>query len=235
MIDNHFINIFNARFDYLWSLFNATSPISHRGEKGNLRETFVRQIIESILPNHFGLGSGVVTDFNGRESSQADIIVYDRRLMLPIFQDLGRGIYPIDSVIRVLEIKSVLDNAALKDARAAAWKLSPQNPNGLKLARSGKLPNSQANYPLFGIFAYESKVADITKLIESFQDNKHQPMMAVLGRGLVLKGTSKLIKLGNNAETVRCFMACYLHYIEEEATSRGDFGLLEWLGKNFRS
>jgi hypothetical protein len=228
---NHFIEIFDARFNYLRSLFQATNCISHNGEKGSLRETFIRQIVLSLLPNHFGIGSGIIVDFNGRESSQSDIIIYDKRLLPPIFEDVGRGIYPIDAVIRVLEVKSTLDNAGIIQAISAAWKLNPNNPEGLKLADAGNLPNGEANYPFFGVFSYGGTPSELATVIEKQNESRPTPMIAILGKGVYHKGCVDLIKIVGDAKIARYFMASFLHYVEEEAASRSKFGLLNWLGR----
>jgi hypothetical protein len=233
MSKNHFIKMFEAKFNYLWSLFIATDTIKHNGEKGSLREAFVRQIIESLLPHHFAIGSGIITDFNGKESSQADIIIYDKRLIPPIFQDIGRGIYPIDSVLRVLEIKSNLDKKSLIQIKDASWKLNPSNPDGLKIANSGNLPGGQMNYPLYGVFAYKCSISNLNKTLSSLGAATPFPTMAILGKGVCLNKSNTLTTVESNSELTRFFMSLYLECIEEEAASRHHFGLISWLGKSF--
>ena len=50
-----FDKILDARIDELWRLYEATGEIKHSGEKGLFRELFVRKVIDSILPFHYGV------------------------------------------------------------------------------------------------------------------------------------------------------------------------------------
>ncbi|MFZ3147418.1 MAG: DUF6602 domain-containing protein, partial [Methanothrix sp.] len=145
------------------NFYELSGGVDHDGEKGAFREFFVTQLIKPLMPQHFGVGSGVVEDFKGNQSKQTDIIIYDKRLLQPTLLAGDRGIFPIDSVLCVIEVKSELKAYHYRDIAEAAryfYPTSEENPNGLHIARPGKLRGDkgqpQAFYPLFSVFAYRS-------------------------------------------------------------------------------
>lgn len=222
--------LFDARVQELWNLYEATGELKHPGEKGLLRELFLRRVIESILPPHFAVGSGVIIDKWGRQSMQSDLLVYDRRMLPPLLEEQGHGIYPMDSVLRVIEVKSTLNKAGLEEASKAAWLLNPKNPDGLKVAMTGNLENGQMYYPLFGIFAYESSIKSIQDVVKdlsvSFSDSV---MIAVMKRGIYLKGWQEEMKYEGIQKTTRRFVTLFLQCLEDAARSRQGYSLAEWL------
>jgi hypothetical protein len=98
-------SLLDARINDLWTFYKASGAVTHSGEKGQQREAFLARLLESILPPHFGIGTGIIVDRFGKQSLQTDLIIYDRRLIPPLLEHRGRGIYPIDAVLRVLEVK----------------------------------------------------------------------------------------------------------------------------------
>src|SRR5689334_15487364 len=99
-----------ARVKHLLEMAAAIGNLEHPGEKGTLGELFLRGVIEAMLPKHFGLGSGIIVDHENRQSPQVDLIVFDTRRMPPALHEHGRGVYPIDSVLRAIEVKSTLNS-----------------------------------------------------------------------------------------------------------------------------
>jgi hypothetical protein len=53
---------FDRKVDELLNLYDTTVAVSHQGEKGIFRELLIRGILGSVLPPHFGLGTGIVVD-----------------------------------------------------------------------------------------------------------------------------------------------------------------------------
>lgn len=116
---------FDRKVEDLISLYETTAVVAHRGEKGTFREMLVRNVLGSILPPHFGLGTGIIVDKWGRQSRQTDIILFDRRVMPPVVFQESHGLYPIDAVHRTIEVKSVLSSKHLEEAERAAHSGSP--------------------------------------------------------------------------------------------------------------
>lgn len=219
-----FQQLFDARVRDLWNLYEATGELKHPGEKGLLRELFLRRLIESVLPPHFGVGSGIVVDKWKRQSPQVDLVIYDRRRLPPLLEEHGHGIYPMDAVLRVIEVKSTLDRAGLEQFRTLVEMLSPSNPNGLKVATTGTLEGGQSYYPFAALFAYKTvlkNIPDTQKEIGGFEGTTAPICVATHS----VSGIPNL-KLEDN---VRVFFTIVLEEIEASAASRKVFSLIDWL------
>lgn len=225
-----FKRILDARIRDLWQFYEATGELNHPGEKGLLREMFVRRVLESLLPTHLGVGSGTVVDKWNQQSGQVDLLVYDKRRIPPLLEENGHGIYPMDAVLRVLEVKSTLRKRDLEQLRGLAWSFNPDNDNGLKMAMTGNLEGGQINYPLVGLFAYSTDVRDIMASVESVGGmTSDSVMLCVAESGVYLSGGSRELPLPDVASTTRTFMAFFLQAVESDAASRKNYSLIEWL------
>ncbi len=56
----------------------------------------------------------------GGQSRQTDIIIYDNRILPPFIREQRVGVYPAESVIAVIEVKSILGSKEIKDAEKSA-------------------------------------------------------------------------------------------------------------------
>jgi len=102
---------------------SALSDLNHKLTKGELRELFVSNILNSFLTDQFDIGSGIIINQAGCQSYQTDIIIYDNRILPPFIKEQHIGVYPAESVIATIEVKSILTNAELLKAEKAAQKL----------------------------------------------------------------------------------------------------------------
>ncbi|HBN9644844.1 TPA: DUF6602 domain-containing protein [Pseudomonas aeruginosa] len=230
--------MFKAKVDELRSLFSATKDVGHNGEKGGFREAFVVSLLQQFLPAHYGLGSGVVVDKWGRQSPQVDIVIFDRRTLPPIFERGSRGIYPMDSVLRVVEVKSVVNGASLDQFAKLVSALDPKNPEGLKMASKGKLDDGLSYYPVCALFGFESVLGDLAKKISEHEILKHKNNPIYLDDGQVcgvkfeeghfLHGYRCLNIKGDNY-ALRIFIGVLFDEIEATANSRSDYKPMDWL------
>jgi hypothetical protein len=234
--------MFKAKVVELRSLFLATSGIEHRGEKGGFREAFVKSLLNQFLPVQFGIGSGVVVDINGCQSPQIDIVIYDKRRLPPIFERDGSGVYPIDSVVRVVEVKSVVNPAAVAQFSKLVASFDPTNDDGLKLASHMTDRGAEEFYPVCAMFGFENK---ISHLGEACFNDEYIPRNDALvyvdngelwgvKYGVDLSGFDKYGGKYMNVKkdpdlAVRMFLAVLLNKIEVTANSREPFDPLKWL------
>lgn len=225
-----FDEIFRAKATDLWNLFSVTGALNHQGEKGSFREEFVKQLFMSVLPVHYGVGSGVIVDRWERQSPQVDLLIYDKRRMPPLLERDGHGIYPIDSVLRVVEIKSHIDAAAIDQFFKQSWALHPDNKDGLKIASEGNLPDGFANYPLCGIFGFSTSIRDFKAAISLRKFRGSTGVLYCDGKGVVILGEKEdgLISLNDRVEDMKYFVAVFLATIEDTAKSRSEFKPLDW-------
>jgi hypothetical protein len=211
------------------NLFDATGEISHSGEKGTFRELLLRGLLASILPPHFGLGSGIVVDKWGRQSRQTDIVIFDKRVIPPVVFQEGHGLYPFDAVYRTIEVKSVLRRNHLEEAETAARLLQPDNPFGLKLAAPGKLPDKNACYPFSGLFAFDAEfnvTADAMPTL--MRGNSACRFVCIAKQGTLFAGGKEMLRTSPN-QAVRLFTTLLLEALEIEAESRSKFTVIHWL------
>jgi hypothetical protein len=215
-------------------LYELSGGVAHDGEKGAFREFFLAELIRPFVPKHFGVGSGVIVDAYGHQSKQSDIVIYDHRLIPPILLSGDRGIFPIDSVLAVVEVKSTLKSSHYKTLVEAGRRVFPRNsdnPDGLTIATPGTLDNNQAIYPLYAVFAYTSDANrdEFERLEEQVSGgNYYIRLIGVLDKGVW--SYSGGIQLSDNMgqNSVR-FLTQLLNKIEDTAKSRGNYRLQDWL------
>jgi len=92
----------------------AAAKMSHQGLKGQLREIFVRELLRPLLPVYIGLGTGQIITARNKYSPQQDVVVYDTRLLPPFLADPSIGLFPIESVLYSIEVKSKLNATELR-------------------------------------------------------------------------------------------------------------------------
>ena len=86
---------------------------------GELKEMFVARLLKAFLPSQLSVGSGTVINVPGKRCRQTDVIVYDNRLLPPFIQEQHLGVYPVESVIGTIEIKTTVTSDELKRTRTA--------------------------------------------------------------------------------------------------------------------
>ncbi len=84
--------------------------LNHKGTEGQLKELFLGKVLKLFLSQQFDIGSGIVINDAGEESSQTDIIIYDKRLIPPFIHEGNIGVYPVESVVAAIEVKTTLKN-----------------------------------------------------------------------------------------------------------------------------
>lgn len=232
-----FEEIFNARVRELWNLYGATGPLHHPGEKGAFREAFLRQLLESVLPIQYGIGSGVIIDGFKKQSPQVDLLIYDRRNFPPFYESGGHGIYPFDSVLRVIEVKSQLDKQGLEQFARLVKSMHPSNPDGLRMRGYGKLEGGQSFYPYPALFAYGTRISRFKDEWENSPDLQCMANAICVAHGGVLTrfnrgdehhtlSFSDPHRFENN---IRAFVIRLLDGIEHTANSRQALKVSDWL------
>lgn len=228
--NNMLSKFFDSKVRDLFELYRNTSQLDHPGEKGLLRELVVRRLLLSLLPPHFGVGTGIIVDAWERQSRQTDLIIFDRRLLPSILVEESRGIFPMDAVLRTVEVKSRLSRNNVEEAVQAASRLHPNNPEGLKMVTYGKLPGGRSNYPFASLFAFAS---DWNVSYEDLPDSFKKPesnLVAICVADRVFAAERMAERASPTKEVaVRHFMTILLDKIEIDAATRKPFSVVEWL------
>jgi hypothetical protein len=111
--------IFKARVASAISMAKAVKEITHQGTLGEIREILIRELFRPLLPSDIGVSTGHLIDNAHNVSPQTDIVLFDRSLAPPmIFESLG--LFPIESCLYVIEVKSKLTAATLRKSHESA-------------------------------------------------------------------------------------------------------------------
>lgn len=168
---------------------DLTSHIEHMGVRGTSREEILRKDIKQLLPQKFAVGSGIITDWLGRQSRQQDFFVYDA-FNSPVFLEMeSLKILPVESVYATIEVKSNLNKETLRQ--------SIENIKSVKALELCTLKNKlfiprKSNYIFGAVFAYssETSIETIAKNLKEFSETisyDQQPnMICVLDQGVII-------------------------------------------------
>jgi hypothetical protein len=131
-MDNDGQSIISKQFDAgikdILNSFESFSDIEHNPTKGDCREDSIRNFIEKILPPWVGVGRGIIVDRNGEQSPQMDIVIYNKNMLPVLFREgMTAWFFPVDCVIYVIEVKSVLTAAEIIDSVGKFSKLRKLN------------------------------------------------------------------------------------------------------------
>jgi len=123
---------------------NSAILINHDGMTGEVREILISKVLNDLLPSEFKIGTGKIADSEGNLSNQSDIIIYNQANIPPILFDETKGIFPIESVAYVIEVKSTLNATELKTT----------------LEKADNLAKLKGRKPHFVLFAFKSDLKD---------------------------------------------------------------------------
>lgn len=98
------------------SAFLTMASVSHSATRGAGHEQIWGRWLERYLPTRYSVGTGFVIDSKGQQSLQQDIILFDRQYSPLLLNKDGILFVPAEAVYAIIEVKSNLGNAELKDA-----------------------------------------------------------------------------------------------------------------------
>ena len=115
---------FDAGISDILVSFNSFSNIEHNPTKGDCREGIIRNFIKKILPPWADVGHGIIVDRRGNQSPQMDIVIYDKTMLPILFREgIAANFFPVDSVIYIIEVKSLLTAIEISDTIERYMKL----------------------------------------------------------------------------------------------------------------
>lgn len=162
-------DILDDHIKSILSRYDNSKKIVHNPTKGTARETPLIELLEKFVPNWVGVSSGIAFDRAGRQSPQLDIVLYNKNY-LPSFFYEQQGFFPIDSILYVIEVKSILNKQELEDTIEKFNKLNSLN-------------KDNRTYINTILFAYESdskKTDELSRLINNYNDFKICSLINVL-------------------------------------------------------
>lgn len=140
----------------LVSISKVPANAGHTLHKGTPREAFIKQFLENHLSSNVAIGTGEIIDASSAPRSQRnqfDIVIYKRNFPK---LDFGGGIsgFLIESVVATIEVKSLLDQAAIEQSVKAAHAAKSLTPNLSKSFSTGWIPPKILNF----VVAYSGPV-----------------------------------------------------------------------------
>ena len=169
----------------------AAGLLDHPGLTGRAREVFVKDLLKPILPPYVELGSGKISDSEGRLSPEIDVVVYSAATLPPLLFDVGFGVYPAEACIYAIEVKSILTAGQLRDSLEKHRQLRQLTylPSALNKVYQPIGPPSPAVIP--ALFAFGSDLGpDGKSELERYRELDPEadispvtPILCVAGRG----------------------------------------------------
>ncbi|MGN8144133.1 DUF6602 domain-containing protein [Pseudomonas sp. 22105] len=162
---------------------SLASGIGHHGIAGEIREIAAKECIEPFLTQSYQCGTGKVIDSLQSLSDQLDLIVYHRKVAPPILVGRDLGLYPVECVRYVFEIKSTLNAREIKDAnkkfRSVSKLLSFPKTGQDSSVKGGPLPTT-----VLLAFSTDITSSEIERYKKHTAD-EHPPctVLCVLGKG----------------------------------------------------
>jgi hypothetical protein len=95
----------------------SADALEHRGLRGTAREIpLVRDFFSKLFPSQFSYACGEVISSDGSRSGQQDVIIYHGTRTPVLFQSESIALVPVEGVLGVVEVKSMLDGRELESA-----------------------------------------------------------------------------------------------------------------------
>ena len=169
---------------------NALSGLDQDLLKGELRELFVSEVLRCYLSYPLEIGSGIVVNQRGQQSSQTDIIIYDATVLPPFIKGQHLGVYPAECVLATVEVKSDLGPAELLSLEKAARRLHEE-----VYSSDGSIyPADQKFKPICTMFGFSGSGGKELKAQASGQDWLEQNCPHV--KLIALAGVYSWVRLG---------------------------------------
>jgi len=119
-MDRPYKALFTSRIAAAIGAAKAAAAIAHKGVKGRVREILVGDLFRPLLPADLGVGTGQIVTHDGQNSSEQDVVIYDRRILPPALFEGGLGIFPVECVLATVEVKTTLTAQELRLAHESA-------------------------------------------------------------------------------------------------------------------
>lgn len=212
---------------------NSITGLLHSGLKGQLRELFVRELLTPLIPREYVIGSGNILSAYGDISNQIDVIVCDGHILPPILFQSDIGMFPIESVLVTIEVKSRLTAPELKKSHKSAKKATTFH--HAPAITDGHEPEHVVPY----LFAFASDLAndgksETDRYMEIVNGGGGEPVLrgiCVVGRGFWFWADSKWNTWnfsGKHAEIVE-FLTAIINTVQRIASTRSQPDLRQYL------
>jgi hypothetical protein len=125
-----FDDVLDRAEEELWVGFERAKAKTHNVLRGISREDALANFLESQLPARFCVTTGEAIDAKERRTGQLDIVIYDGNRTIPLLKEKSGDVLPAESLLAVVEVKSVLTLAELVKCGKAAKAIASLGPHG---------------------------------------------------------------------------------------------------------
>ncbi len=206
-MNDYILDKLRADSAHLINLSANEEKLQHSGLRGRFREILVNNILEPWLPPYVDCGTGMIIAENNikRESTQDDVILYDKSLTPPIMASANssEGVFLFNSVLARIEVKSTNTRAALRDFCNASNEI-----HQLKFSvQADTVQGLQAPFNMF--FAYKTDLnnddidSEVKRLVDVMIELGFDPLSGLVSTLCVVE--KGFWKIGLNKEGGRCW------------------------------
>jgi hypothetical protein len=134
----------------------AVTNIAHKGLKGQLREIVIRDLFYPLLPSDVGVGTGTIISTDNRQSRQQDVVIFDKRILPPIVLEGSTGIFPIESALYAIEVKTKMTADEMATSHTSATELMGFRYTSGDYDESGKATEHVVTKVVSGVLAFDT-------------------------------------------------------------------------------
>lgn len=153
--------MFNAYSRTLTQAFEDTqASIGLPPNRGRPRENALRTFLRDRLPKRYGVGEGYVINWQGVQSKQLDVVIYDANSCpkFAVDNDEENTLYPIEGVYAAIEVKSTLNKETLTESWDNAQQFKKvvsgdERTSGPHFVQSATIPVPR----FYAVFAFRSE------------------------------------------------------------------------------
>ena len=219
----------------------ASFHLSHKLTKGELRELFICDLLNPFLTSQFDIGTGIVINQRGDQSNQTDIVIYDTRILPPFIKERHIGVYPAESIVATIEVKTALTKPEVVKAEKSARLLHET----VYAPQAGIYQDYDRIRPLCGLVGFYGRgLKELQRPEGGAAVEPHVPhifALCLLGKyswfKLGAKGWTKSLQTEHFEETKR-FIAVFLDNLRTHAEVRlqwmSQFSHKDWLSAYIR-
>jgi hypothetical protein len=166
--------------------------VTHEGERGRENEAVIARILQALVPQRYGIGSGLLIDTANQYSRQTDIVVYEQSDEPAVLAQTTQLLFPIESVLACIEVKTTLRADDVADCLAKARHMRTLRP-------ARRYPDG-STHPLFAVLAYRAgqQPATLAKKFHTAQADERPDLVCIVEQGL-LAGADGSIRNGSQA------------------------------------